>query len=381
MSSLNNNAQIRKKLNDKAAIQKIPLNGIFELTPLCNMDCEMCFIRMSKEEMEKTARFRTAEEWIDLGRQCVDAGMLFLLITGGEPFLREDFREIYTALSQMGIMIAINTNGTLIDEDTVAWLKKNPPMRINITMYGSSNQTYAEICGNPLGYDKVTRAIDMLINAGIQVRINVSFTPKNVCDMEGIYAFAKDRNIQVKPTIYMFPPLRKSVDSKCENRIDDIRFSSKEAGTVLFQTREQQMGKENFHIFLKMQNQGVFDFADKEECNGKCENEIGCYAGQCFFWITWDGRMLPCGMMNEPVSYPFRDNFLESWNQICRKTEEMHMPEACVKCKNRKSCAVCMAVVKAEQSGSGKPEYLCEMTQQYQKLCEEILGKDIYDEK
>lgn len=68
--------------------------------------------------------------------------MLFLLLTGGEPFLRKDFRQIYTELKKLGLLISINTNATLIDEETVEWLKKDPPMKVNVTLYGGGNETY-----------------------------------------------------------------------------------------------------------------------------------------------------------------------------------------------------------------------------------------------
>lgn len=48
-----NNRQIRKYLYLKAAKQHIPLSGSFELTPRCNMNCKMCYIRLSKQEQEK----------------------------------------------------------------------------------------------------------------------------------------------------------------------------------------------------------------------------------------------------------------------------------------------------------------------------------------
>src|SRR5699024_6376908 len=116
----------------------IPLSGTFELTPVCNMNCRMCYVRMSREEQEAVHPLRTAKEWLELGKTARDRGMLYLLLTGGEPFLRPDFREILSGLHQMGLLITINSNGTLIDESVVEWLKESPPVRINITLYGAS---------------------------------------------------------------------------------------------------------------------------------------------------------------------------------------------------------------------------------------------------
>ena len=57
-------AQLRKYLYQKAAHNKVPLSGTFELTPRCNMNCRMCYIRMSEAEMRARGREYTAEEWI-----------------------------------------------------------------------------------------------------------------------------------------------------------------------------------------------------------------------------------------------------------------------------------------------------------------------------
>ncbi|MFR4670868.1 MAG: radical SAM protein [Intestinibacter bartlettii] len=104
-------------LSDKAVKNKIPLSGTFELSPICNMDCKMCYVKMTKSEVDKVGRLRTVEEWISIAEEAKDAGMLFLLITGGEPLLYKGFKELYLKLVKMGLIISINTNATLIDEE------------------------------------------------------------------------------------------------------------------------------------------------------------------------------------------------------------------------------------------------------------------------
>lgn len=82
---------ITEYLHAKAARQGIPLSGTFELTPLCNMNCRMCYVRMSREQQEAIRPLRTAAQWLELGRQAKEQGLLYLLLTGGEPFLRPGF--------------------------------------------------------------------------------------------------------------------------------------------------------------------------------------------------------------------------------------------------------------------------------------------------
>ena len=366
---MDNALSVRRRLFQKAARLHCPINGTFELTPRCNMDCRMCYIRMSESEMRGRGRLRTAAEWIEMGKISRDNGMLFLLLTGGEPFFRPDFREIYTALAQMGLVISINSNATLIDAGTVDWLRRCPPTAINVTLYGSSNETYARLCRNPKGYDQATQAIDRLLDADIPVNLNTSFTPLNVADMEEIYAFAKSRNLTVRNTGYMFPPVR---SAKCGAAEDETaRFSPQEAGAALYRSRRCQMDDESFSLFLARMRLGEPAEEDAEDCTRTPDEHMGCMAGRSSFCITWDGRMTPCGMMNAPAARPFEDGFGESWKTICEEADRILLPAACTGCKKRHACTVCGALTMAEGQGDStkKPEYLCQMTDTFLNLC------------
>ena len=65
------------------------------------------------------------------------AGTVFLLLTGGEPLLFPDFKTLYRRLRNLGMILTINTNGTLLDEAWADFFATYPPRRINITLYGA----------------------------------------------------------------------------------------------------------------------------------------------------------------------------------------------------------------------------------------------------
>ena len=67
-----------------------------------------------------------------LGEQAVDAGTLDLTITGGEPLVRSDFPEIYTAFTEMGFRIHLQTNLSLLDGALMDLIAERPPMQINL---------------------------------------------------------------------------------------------------------------------------------------------------------------------------------------------------------------------------------------------------------
>ena len=107
----------------------------------------------------------------------------------------KNFKELYIELHKMGFCISINSNGTMIDEEVIEWLKKYPPMRINMTLYGASDETYERLCNNPKGFTQVTKALSLLKENNIQVKLNCSVTPYNKDDLRKMMKFAQDKNM------------------------------------------------------------------------------------------------------------------------------------------------------------------------------------------
>ena len=156
----------------KAAAMRRPIHGSLELTPLCNMNCDMCYIRLSPTEMAARGKLRTVNEWIALSEQMQRAGVLFLLLTGGEPLLYPGFKELFTHLKKAGMILTVNTNGTLIDEEWADFFAKNLPRRINITLYGSDANVYNNLCHYPEGFEKVLQGLKLLKDRDIDLKIS-----------------------------------------------------------------------------------------------------------------------------------------------------------------------------------------------------------------
>lgn len=363
------NSQVLRYMYQKAARNKIPFGGTFELTPCCNMNCKMCYVRMSKEEQAKTGRRElTADEWISYANDASKLGMMTLLLTGGEPFLREDLEEISAKVQEKGIMVNMNSNATLINEKTIQWLKKNPPARVNVTLYGSSNKSYERLCGNPGGYDQAVRGIHLLREAGIYVSINLSLTPDNVNDMQEIFQFADGLGLAVKPAAYMFPPVRKPE----WETIPSVRFEPEEAGVHQIKADLLKLGEERFHQRVCSLHEGIMCIDEEDEC-GRGTNPMSCMAGKASFWMTWDGRMLPCGMMQTPCFYPAETSFAKAWQDVVNAIETAEINSPCLSCKKRIACPTCRALLMAENGNlTDRPEYLCRMTDAYLKENERI---------
>ena len=359
----------------KATRQRIPLGGTFELTPVCNMDCRMCYVKMSRQQQQAIRPLMTAGEWLHLAEEAKNQGMLYLLLTGGEPFSRPDFREIMTGLHDMGLVLTINSNGTLITEKTMEWLVQVPPVRINITLYGASDATYERLCGNPKGFTQVTKAIRMLRDAGIAVKINCSLTPYNADDLEKIIDFSRREELVVQATAYMFPPVRRDASKVGQND----RFAPEEAAYYAAKIEKLLGGSEQF-----LKRAETLDFgsipSDDDMCPDAEGDGILCRAGKSNFWVTWDGKMLPCGMLPDEGVDLSTTGFAEAWKQITENVSAIRLPAKCRSCSLKERCRVCAAMAVTETGHYDQvPEYRCRMAQEYQnaflKIVDEIKGE------
>ena len=178
-------------------------------------------MHLTPEEQRRRGAELTADEWLAIAEQARSQGMLFLLLTGGEPLIRADFRYLLTELKKMGLIVSINSNASLIDDDWLDFFRHEPPSRMNITLYGGCNETYERLCGRPM-YDRVVHNTRALKALGIGVKLNASMTPYNVDDMDAIYAIATELGTPVQMASYMFPPVRR--DERATGRNDRFTF-------------------------------------------------------------------------------------------------------------------------------------------------------------
>ena len=344
---------LAKYLHNKGNALGLPISGNFELTARCNFNCPMCYVHLTNEQVQQLGGELTAQQWLDIARTARDKGMIFALLTGGEPLIRKDFFEIYDGMRKMGILISINTNGSMLRGEILERFLENPPFRFNISLYGGCNETYQRMCGLPV-YDQVKENIRKLRQAGVDVSLNVSITPYNRNDLEQIYIDAEELDVNVKCSSYMYPPIRlNGGDYGVGNRLsaEESAAYSVEWDCLRFTPDEFEYRAKNMANLINTEPEGCL----VEEGEG-----IRCRAGSTSFWMTWDGRMMPCGMMTSPVVYPLEVGFDAAWEQLRQYTAQIRMPGKCVSCDYREICNVCAAVCLAETGHfEGVPEYVC----------------------
>ncbi len=315
--------------------RKVPFKGVFELTPRCNFNCNMCYVHLKPDEIPKVGREFTKEEWIAVAREAQKAGTIELTLTGGEPFVRPDFREIYEAVHDMGFLIQIFSNGYLIDEEAVKWLRKRPPHTMRFTLYGASDETYERVCGIKDGFTRVARSVELLREAKIPLYLVATITRENEQDLDGIYRFAMERGLPIIHTSSLINPVRgASADAKGHEVEREIPPAQ-----IIRQIREQ--------------SGGTYPRKPRADYLSGCSNYRRGY------WVTWNGRMQMCTFLTEPSVVVEPGGFLDSWRKLLEKVERLRQPAECDSCEYEQYCDRCPGVLYAETGEHGKisPEF------------------------
>lgn len=352
---------MERRLFELARKKGVPISGSIELLPLCNMNCDMCYVRLSPEEMRQKGRMRTADEWLALAQEMKRAGTLFLLLTGGEPLLYPDFRRLYLALKDMGMILTVNTNATLIDEEWAAFFGTHKPRRVNVTLYGADEDTYANLCHYPGGFERTLRGVRLLRQNGVDVRLGFSVTKENAPQLDRLHEIAAELDTAVNVDPYMLPATREREKPFAEQ----ARLLPEDAGRVQVDAVRRKMAGQDFKAHARL----VLAALDQIAQGPKQSACMHCLAGRCSFTINWQGRMRPCVILGEPEADVFEMGFAAAWDAIRNSVSEIRTSEECASCVMRPICQTCAASALYETgSFDGKPEYLCRMSEEMIRL-------------
>ena len=202
-----------EKVHSSTTGKRIPLDASIDLTYRCNNRCVHCYCNLPEHDVAAKRNELTTEEVKKLFACLASLGTLWLLITGGEPLLREDFEEIYMYAKKKGFLITFFTNGTLIDDKTVELLSKYPPFVVEISLYGATKETYEKVTRVKGSYDRCMKGITKIVNAGVKLKLKSMALTLNLHEIEAMDSMAREMGCE-----FRFDPM-------LNRRIDDNAFS------------------------------------------------------------------------------------------------------------------------------------------------------------
>ncbi|MCK4994623.1 MAG: radical SAM protein [Candidatus Omnitrophica bacterium] len=332
--------EFSERIYKKIIKNRIPYNGSIELTLRCNLRCAHCYCVADPHKKEMSAK--QIKHILD---EISDAGCLWLLITGGEPLLRDDFLDIYIYAKKKGMMITLFTNGTLITPGLADYLKDFPPFAIEISLYGVKKETYEQITGIEGSFERCRKSIDILMDRGLPLRLKTMAMSLNINEFSEIEQFVKDLGVEFR--------FDAAVNSKLDGNRDpcELRISP---GEVVKLDLVDPKRVESWKSFFK-----------QYRYHPKSDKLYTCSAGLTVFHVDPYGNLSPCIMARYPAYNLLQGSFMQGWyrfvpDEILTQTyEENH---SCADCDLQSICSQCPGWAQFENGDSQTPvEYLCKI--------------------
>lgn len=328
-----------------AKLTETPISATFELTPRCNLDCKMCYVHNQDSNALKERELST-ETWKRVFDEAYDCGLLFATLSGGECLLRQDFKELYLHLWKKRVYITVFTNGILLNSDYLDFFKKYKPQKVQISLYGSSEEGYLNVTGHR-GFEKAVCAIRSLVEAGIPVQ--VALTPSSYMkdDYISTLRFCKENGFPYKPGEFVL------IQNRDDSSKNDHYLSTDEI--ISLATQREQLSKQLTPPTCAL-----------PPCGGTCtEAPVGliCNAGKTSLALSWDGRMNLCIAIPVSKASVLEMSYAEAWEKTKEAAKEILLGAECVGCPYDKICPTCPPMrLTGLYTGHCNPD-VCKVTQ------------------
>jgi radical SAM protein with 4Fe4S-binding SPASM domain len=330
----------------RIAAQRVPLSGLLELTSRCSLRCVHCYLGPQDAIWPKGDEELTTAEVIGIVDQLVEAGCLYLSITGGDPMVRPDFAEIYTHARKKGLLVTILCNGILVKEPIVELFKRYPPTSVEISLYGATAETYEAITKVKGSYAKCLEGIRRLVEADVRVRLKTVHLTLNTHELGAMRELAASFGLGFRTDSAIFPFLPDRDPEVLKLRV----------------TPEQAVASE-------IADPGHLKAWGEHLAKTKLdplEEIYVCGAGVTDFYIDPYGYASPC-LMTTQYRHSLRERtFASLWATELRQHKGQKPQEGygCNSCDMRGACTGCPAFNYLENGEEDvKSDYVCKTTE------------------
>lgn len=328
-------------------VARLPLSGSIEVTSRCNLRCVHCYINKAVTDLDALGAELSSRDMRNIIDQIVDEGCLWLLMTGGEPFVREDFLDDYVYIVKKGVLVTIFTNGTLITPPIADCLAEFSPFLVEITLYGHTQQTFETVTGVPGSHYRCMRGIELLMRRGVRLGLKSMIITRNSHEIWDMKAYADDLGLE-----FRFDAM---INARLDGSQKPLEYRISENEAVAFDVADEKRA-ESMREFFLMPSHWRPASAEK--------HLYQCGAGRNDFHIDSAGGLSVCMMSRRPVWDLRRGSFREGWREFIPRVlaQKRTVRTHCRDCQLVGFCDQCPGWAQLE---SGHPEtpvdYLCKV--------------------
>lgn len=369
--------------------EEIPTRGHFELTFRCPLHCTFCYCtpltshHFFKKELSTSEVLRILDE-------AACEGCLWMTFSGGDPFIRADFKTIYDHTIKLGIIPTIFASGFIMSEGWIDHLVKNPPLKIEIPLYGHQKEIHEKVAGKKNSFEIMIRNIKKMVQAGLPLKIKSKILKINYNEVEGLKKFIEDDlGLSFNPNYFLFSKLDGSNEHLNERLtpdqisyliniydIKDFQDHKREGQDLRTEDKLERIEIDNQ---TNMKNKAITKVNENKDDKGCKENKnaepyleadhrklFRCAAGVNSFYINPYGELNLCSYIRFK-SYDLKEGSLIDGMKFLKDNllEKKEKPQSsCFDCKIKTTCQNCPAHAFFEEgSVHEKSRYLCEVNQ------------------
>ena len=346
----------RHRIFRRMSEQHYPARVQLELTRQCNLKCVHCMVRGAHDDPGEQMDTETV---LRLMREMREAGVIHLNLTGGEPFIRPDIRDLLQAAFDEKFLVTLQTNGNLLTDRDIALLAANKQKirQIGISLYGVTSETHDAVTLTPGSHEKARRALLALKEAGLYTVAVMVITTINHHEFHEVEAFCSDHDLAFQFNTLICPrdnggrePLKWRLDENklCalpkpwETFMDDLPI---EPGDL---TPDRPLS-------------------------------VWCSMGSTSCYVTADGHVRPCSTVDISAGNVRDHNFSYIWRngEIFKKLRAFRLKDfECFRCEHFPKCHPCPGLAFMEHGEFTTPaREICRVNSVFMRKAGDTNGK------
>ena len=329
---------LMSEVGQKAFNLGVPLAVHVDVTYRCNERCVHCYLDHDDHGEMTTAEIKNVLD------QLAEAGVFFLTFSGGEVFMRRDFREIVEYARRLMFNVKIKTNAVMIHEREAQRIRELDVDSIQISVYSHRPEVHDAITKLPHSFERTIRSIRFLHEQGLRVTIANVLMTANLADQAGMQKLAAELGVHYT----LDPTITPMMDG--DTSVLSLRIPGEELPEI-------------FHNPALVGSQEEFCAPPKPPSEEDLEG-YSCSAGHSFCYISPYGDVFPCVQFPLPTGNIRRQKFLDIWNHSPEMKEVRSIQAkdltVCSSCSHVASCSRCPGLAFMEGSMRGPSTADCE---------------------
>jgi radical SAM protein with 4Fe4S-binding SPASM domain len=331
----------------------LPWSVHLDLTYRCNERCIHCYL-----DHEDHGEMKTAEIKNVLG-QLAHSGTLFLTLSGGEIFLRQDLFDLLEFARSLHFDISLKTNALLIDAERARKLRALSVRRIQISIYSAEPAVHDAITKVRGSLERSLAAIRFLQAEGLQVKIACPLMKQNLTAYRNVQALAAELGVPYVLDMTITPKMDGDMS------LLQLRNSVQSLLPIL---RDPTLNPPSTSLHSAKVAPLSIGSATSSGFESQAYDDIPCSAGHNSCYISPYGDVFPCVQMPVATGNLRVRRFEDIWFRSAemngvRAVRESQLP-VCSKCSIRQYCERCPGLAQMEGGDLlGAYERACELAE------------------